>query len=71
MRLQELSKSLLDMPYVDGIAVVEERRRSRFVSKRAQRPRHVNRKIDKKNEIIDLLQQLTPEERAKFLEEFS
>ena len=69
MRLQELKKSILDMGFSDGIALVTERRKSRFVSKRQNRPAHVNKKIDARKSIVDLIKGMTPDELKQFLED--
>ena len=69
MRLRDLKKPIMSLSYDEAIDLIKERRSSRFKSKK--RPKSVRKKIDKKKNLISLLEGLSREELLKLKEDLN
>ena len=65
MKLSDLKKSFTSLTFIEQTDLIKERRASRYESKK--KPKTVKKKIEKKNQIIDLISMLSKEEAEKLL----
>ena len=69
MKATRLRGMFLNLTFQEALDLIKERRASRYQSKKKQRPSHIQRKIDRKKGVINLLESLSQEELKKLLED--